>query len=76
MHTLKHRMNRFRYYFKVLIWARQHTKRVSDYRFLLELKNQCHEKFLQAERVNNQTDMVKAEAQEKLLDKILNEIII
>jgi len=75
-HKILYKLNRIRYYLKLLIWARKHSKRVSSYKFLLELKIQSHENMLKAEREQKTYDKNKAIIQEELLNKILNEITI
>jgi len=75
-HKLLYKLNRVRYYLKLLIWARKHSERVSNYKFLLELKIQSHENMLKAEREQKPDDKKRAIIQEELLNKILNEITI
>ena len=74
MHFILYKLNRIKYYFKILAWAKTHSKQVGDYRFLLELRDKCHENYLEAERNKNDEKKLKAKIQEELLNKILNYI--
>jgi hypothetical protein len=65
-------MNRIRFYFKLLIWARRFSKRVKDYTIIRELRTKAHENYLEAERKENKDDLSKARIQRELLDKILS----
>ena len=74
MHTLRYKLNRVRYYFKILVWAKTHSENVKDYKFLLGLRDKCHENYLEAERKKSDEKMLKAKIQEELLTKILNHV--
>ena len=71
-HSFWYRVNRVKYYFKILIWAKTHSEQVGDYKFLLNLKDSCHNKYLEAERTKNDEKMNKLKIQEELITKILN----
>jgi len=74
LHKIKYRINRIKYYFILLKWSREHAERVSNYKFLFELKDQCHDIFLQSERKRLPEKATKAKIQEELLNKIINKI--
>lgn len=71
---IKNKIVRIKYYFKILVWAKEHSERVKDYWFLLELRDQCHKNFLQFEREEKPSLALKAKTQEELLNKILIEV--
>jgi len=73
-HFIKYKANRIRYYFKLLIWARDNYEKVKDYQFLIELKEACHNNYLEAERTKRDDKMLKASIQEELITKILSHI--
>ena len=76
LHKLKYKLNRIKFYFKLLVWAKQHSERVKDYKFLYNLKDTCHKNYLEAERKQLTDRMEKSKVQEELINKILNNITI
>jgi hypothetical protein len=72
MHKIKYKINRIKYYFKLIEWAIKYHDQIKNYKFLIELKDRCHNNYLEAERINNETKKNKAKIQEELLDNILN----
>lgn len=71
-HKVKYLLNRLSYYFKLINWARNHSKEVKNYKFLIELRNLAHENMLKAEREEKKEQVKKLDVQIKLLDKIIN----
>lgn len=73
-HKIKYKFNRIKYYILLLDWARKNQDNVLNYKFLLNLKNTCHDNFLEAERKEDTHNKEKAKIQEELLERILNNI--
>lgn len=71
-HKFWYKINRIKYYFKIFIWAKTHSEQVGDYKFLLNLRDTCHNKYLEAQRMKNTEKTTKLKIQEDLINKILN----
>lgn len=72
VHTLRVKLAKVKWYFDLLHFAMYHSKQVDDYKFLVEIRNAAHERYLEVERIdNNDPDVEKLKTQIELIDKIL-----
>ncbi len=71
IHKLKTIPNKITYYFKLLNWARTHSKEADNYKFLVELRKTAYNTKLKMEREERKDRVQKLEIQLNLIDKIL-----
>jgi hypothetical protein len=71
IHLIKASFNKVIYFFKLINWARTHSREIKDYKFLVELRDIAYKKKLEAERKEQDDISKKLEIQINLIDKIL-----
>jgi len=73
IHKVKLLLAKIRWSLNNLYFAMLHSKEVGNYEFLVGLKNDAHDKYLELERANpDNPDLVKLKIQIELIDKIIN----
>ena len=73
IHKIKLFFLKIKWYFDLLNFARNHSKEVDDYKFLVKLKKEAHQKYLEIERKElDDEKLTKLKIQLDLIDKILN----
>ncbi len=64
---------KIKWYFDLLSYARNHAEEVDNYKFLISIRKDIHDKLLELERTNPEhTDIFQLKIQVDLIDKILN----
>jgi len=73
MYKIKLFFKRIVWYFETISYAKKHAKEVDNYKFLVSLRANAHEKYLIMDREDHENpDTNKLKIQIELLDKIIN----
>ena len=73
MYRIKLFFAKIRWYFDTINYAREHEKAVDNYKFLVSLRKNIHNDFLEFQRVDSTNpELIKLETQIELIDKILD----
>ena len=73
LHSLKIKFLKIKWYFDLLDYSKKHSKEVENYKFLKNLRQTAHLRFLELEKSDPENgDLYKLKIQIELIDKILN----
>lgn len=73
IHKIKYRIRRFFWYFEMIGYARTHAKEVDNYKFLINIREKAHQRYLELDRTDPEhTDIPKLKIQIELIDNIIN----